>query len=748
MQNGPGAGKVVSLDHSLFADRVHKVYEHTPLGVCAALLNAVILVLVLGDQVPLRKLLIWFACVVGMSALRMVLHWRYHHSLTSLSNPLKWYRRFIVSIAMAGILWGSVAVFLFPAGSLGHQAFIAFVEGGMAAGAAGVYSAVNPGFFVFSIPAMLPVGIRFFLLGGHIHMAMGGMVLLFLLVISLVALRTHRDMGNLLALKYERMALVSDLQKEVVRRSEAQEDLRRQKDQVEQIVAQRTAQLRRSEEKFRDLVENINDVLYAVDREGMIAYISPVVESVLGYRTEELTGTSLFDYIYHQDLSPLKNHFVMARKGPGGPGDFRFQGKNGEIKWCRVSCRPIAENQQGGGIQGVLVDISWSKRLEEQLQRAQKMEALGTLAGGVAHDLNNILSGLVSYPDLLLMDLPQDSPLRRPLSTIKKSGENAAAIVQDLLTLARRGVGTLKILGLNKIILECIDSPEIRALMVPSSHIRLTTYLQPGLFNIRGSAIHIFKSLTNLICNAVEAMPGGGSIEIKTENRFVDRPLSGFETIQEGEYVVLSISDTGIGIPESDQARIFEPFYTSKVMGRSGSGLGMAVVWGTIKDHSGYLDFQSREGKGTRFELYFPISREGAEAGPHQEDISELPGNGEFILVVDDMAVQREIATGILSRLGYRVESLASGEEAVEFLRRQAADLVILDMIMSPGMDGYETYHRIKDIRPDQRAIIASGYSESDRVRKALSLGAGRYLKKPYQLTELGAAVREVLEGN
>jgi signal transduction histidine kinase/CheY-like chemotaxis protein len=631
MQTGPDAGKVVSLDHSLFADRVHKVFEHTPLGATATLLNAVVLVLVLGDQVPLRKLLIWLVCAVGLSALRMVLHWRYHHSLTAQSNPLKWYRRFIVSIAMAGILWGSVAVFLFPAGSLGHQAFIAFVEGGMAAGAAGVYSAVLPGFFAFSIPAMLPVGIRFFILGGHIHMAMGGMILLYLLVISLVAIGTHRDMGNLLAMKYERMALVSDLQKEVTRRSEAQEDLRRQKEQVEQIVARRTAQLRRS---------------------------------------------------------------------------------------------------------------------EEQLQRAQKMEALGTLAGGVAHDLNNILSGLVSYPDLLLMDLPQDSPLRRPLSTIKKSGENAAAIVQDLLTLARRGVGALKILSLNKIVMECIDSPEIRALMVPSSHMRLTTSLQPGLFNIRGSAIHIFKSLTNLICNAVEAMPGGGSIEIKTENRFVDRPLSGFETIQEGEYVVLSIQDTGIGIPESDQARIFEPFYTSKVMGRSGSGLGMAVVWGTVKDHSGYLDFQSREGQGTRFELYFPASREGAEASPHQEDISELTGNGEFILVVDDMAVQREIATGILSRLGYRAESLASGEEAVEFLRRQAADLVILDMIMSPGMDGYETYQRIKDVRPDQRAIIASGYSESDRVRKALSLGAGRYLKKPYQLRELGAAIREVLDRN
>jgi PAS domain S-box-containing protein len=865
MQNGSDKADLSSLDRSLFADRVHRVYEHTPLGVTATVMNAAIMALILSDLVPLRKLYIWLACAVGVSALRLVLHQRYHHCLTQYSNPGKWYRLFVASVALAGTVWGSVAVFLFPVHSLGHQAFIAFVAGGMVAGAAGVYSAVLAGFFVFSIPAMLPIAIRFLMLGGDIPVAMGGMLLLFLLIISLVAFQTHRDMGNLLALKYERMALVSDLQQEVARRGAAQEDLRRQKEQVEKIVAQRTAQLddtnqrlrailnyaplafwaidreggltfcegkgldgigltpgmvgrsvfdlyaeesplnhitqgvlagkfisdtiqfkdayfevrfqpvrdggdglmgaigvaidvtaqtlarealRRSEEKYRDLVENINDVLYAADPQGMITYISPVVESVLGYRADEIMGTCLFDYVHPQDLLPLQNYFARAQKECEGTGDFRFQGKNGDVKWCRVSCRPMRGDDQNSGIQGVLVDISWSKRLEEHLQRAQKMEALGTLAGGVAHDLNNILSGIVSYPDLLLMDLPQDSPLRRPLSTIKKSGENAAAIVQDLLTLARRGVFMRKILNLNEIVLECIDSPEIRALIRPASHIRLATSLAPNLFNIRGSAIHIHKSLTNLISNAVEAISGGGCIEIRTENRFVDRPLSGFETIREGEYVVLSIEDTGVGIPESDQARIFEPFHTSKVMGRSGSGLGMAVVWGTVKDHNGYLDLQSRQGHGTRFELYFPASREEVPQSPRREDVTELMGHGEFILVVDDMPVQREIATGILSRLGYRVESLASGEEAVEFLRGQAADLVILDMIMLPGMDGYETYLRIKDIRPDQRAIIASGYSESDRVRKALSLGAGRYLKKPYQLAELGVAVQEALEGN
>ena len=201
-----------------------------------------------------------------------------------------------------------------------------------------------------------------------------------------------------------------------------------------------------------------------------------------------------------------------------------------------------------------------------------------------------------------------------------------------------------------------------------------------------------------------------------------------------------------MGIPETDRHRIFEPFYSRKVMGQSGSGLGMAVVWGTVKDHNGYIDIASEEGRGTRLDLFFPATRDQLKQKQKPEDLSEIAGNGEFILVVDDMAIQREIATSILQRLGYRYGAVASGEEAVDFFRQHTADLVILDMIMAPGIDGSETYRRIQEIRPGQKAIIASGYSETEEVRKTQSLGAGPYIKKPYTIASIGRVIKAELK--
>ena len=241
-------------------------------------------------------------------------------------------------------------------------------------------------------------------------------------------------------------------------------------------------------------------------------------------------------------------------------------------------------------------------------------------------------------------------------------------------------------------------------------------------------------------------MPKGGVIEISTGNRYTDRAINGFDTVQEGEYVVLTVADSGIGISKNDQVRIFEPFYTNKIMGRDGSGLGMAVVWGTVKDHNGYIDIMSDEGEGARFDLYFPATRDRIQRRRKPETLSDITGNGEIVLVVDDISTQREIATHILRRLGYHPESVGSGEEAVEFLRQRTVDLVILDMIMAPGIDGYETYRRIAAIRPEQKAIIASGYSETGRVKKTQALGAGAYIKKPYTLSGIGSAIRKELD--
>ena len=251
---------------------------------------------------------------------------------------------------------------------------------------------------------------------------------------------------------------------------------------------------------------------------------------------------------------------------------------------------------------------------------------------------------------------------------------------------------------------------------------------------IMGSPTHLSKTLMNLVSNAVEAMPRkGGRIIVSTDQCYMDRPVAGYDHINEGDYVTLSIADTGTGISPNDIDKIFEPFYTRKKMGRSGTGLGMAVVWGTVKDHKGFIDVQSREGEGTTFKLYFPVTREASVVETSKVPVIDYAGGGEQILVIDDVEQQREVAAGMLKQLGYEVSSVSSGEEAIEFLKDHKVDLLLLDMIMDPGMDGLETYRKGQiEMYPGQRAVIASGFSETDRVRNAQLLGAGTYIKKPF----------------
>ncbi|MDD2715285.1 MAG: PAS domain S-box protein [Candidatus Wallbacteria bacterium] len=384
-----------------------------------------------------------------------------------------------------------------------------------------------------------------------------------------------------------------------------------------------------------------------------------------------------------------------------------------------------------------------NKLLEERLARAEKMELLGLLAGGVAHDLNNILSAVIGYPEILLSMVEPGHRMVKPLTAIRDSGERAAAVVQDLLTLTRRGVADKKIINLNNLIKEYLISPEHCFLSSHFPDITVSMELADELLNISGSSHHLIKSISNLLINAAEAMPAGGKISIMTENRFLDRNISGYMNVLKGEYAILSVSDEGTGIDSADLKKIFEPFYTKKSMGSSGTGLGLTVVWGTIQDHQGYIDVKSNK-RGTSFELFFPASRDKIVIDSQQ--ISELGGNGELILVVDDMPEQRELAMELLKSLGYNVSLAASGKSAVDFLQKEKADLVLIDMIMDPGWDGLDTFREIKKIVPLQKAVVMSGFSKTESVTETLNLGANTYLKKPFSLKSLALAVKKALE--
>ncbi|OQX65553.1 MAG: hypothetical protein B5M55_03665 [Desulfococcus sp. 4484_242] len=506
--------------------------------------------------------------------------------------------------------------------------------------------------------------------------------------------------------------------------------------------------LKHSEAKYRSILENMEEGYYEVDIAGNFTFFNDSLCNMLGCAEDELMGMNYRKYTAAENVESVYKTFnrVFMTGVPCRGFDWEVIKKDGKRRSIEGSVLPI-RNAQGAvaGFSGIVRDITGKRMLEFQLQRAQKMEALGVLAGGVAHDLNNILSGIVSYPELILMDLPENSPLRKPMETIRASGMRAADVVADLLTIAR-GVATRRqTFNLNTIINEYANSPEYQKLKNLKPAIYFGTELDPDLLNMRGSAIHIKKCLMNLVVNASEAIEGEGRVTILTFNRYVDEPLRGYDDVRAGEYVVLSVSDNGPGISSRHMKRIFEPFYTTKVMGRSGTGLGLTVVWNAVQDHNGYLNVRSSE-KGTVFELYFPVAREDIAAGEDLINLKDCLGHGEKILVVDDEESQREIAVGMLSKLGYHAKAVSSGEEAIAYVKENPVDLLVLDMVMPRGMNGHETYKEIIKIRPGQKAIIASGYAQTEDVSAAQALGAGKYIKKPYTLEKIGLGVKEGLK--
>ncbi len=505
--------------------------------------------------------------------------------------------------------------------------------------------------------------------------------------------------------------------------------------------------LRDRETQLRAILDAIPDMMFQLERDGRFVNMRGDArklfkkpESFTRRMIEDIMPSPI-DLIFRQHLTDAFNSRQLQV--------FEFElplASQKAFYECRLMA--ITDDRAFALVRDITQNVTAAaekNRLMEQLQRAQKMEAIGMLAGGVAHDLNNVLSGIVSYPELLLLNMPESSPLRQPLQVIQKSGEKAANIVQDLLTLARRGVSVSEVVNLNTIIMDYLQSAELEKLRLYNPGIELKLELESSLLNISGSPVHLSKTVMNLVSNAAEAMAKGGQIILRTENRYIDKPVKGYVDIQEGDYVVFQVSDAGIGISEEDIHRIFEPFYTKKVMGRSGTGLGMAVVWGTVTDHKGYIDVQSAPDKGTSISIYIPATRD-PQAGSATHPSRGFPGRGEHILVVDDVAEQREIAAAMLLSLGYEVECVASGEEALSILTAHPVDLVLLDMIMDPGIDGLETYRRILSIRPDQRAVITSGFSESVRVREAQSLGAGPYVRKPYRMQTISQVIREELD--
>ncbi len=510
-------------------------------------------------------------------------------------------------------------------------------------------------------------------------------------------------------------------------------------------------QLKQSEEKYRTLFETIHDGIIITDLKEDIIFVNPAACDIFGYSCEELMAKNLHQLVIDEDIEKLKLETERRKEKKSSRYELSVIKGDGKIRNILISATPYVDDfDDVNGSVCILSDITHIRNsererqaLREKLTNAQRMESLGVLAGGVAHDLNNILGPLVAYPEMIKMELPWDSPILEKVVKIQRSARRAADIVQDLLTMARRGRYEMKNIDINNIIESYLKSPDFMNLKTNQPKVIVKPQLDKTITDIYGSASHLSKVIMNLVINAYDAMPQEGTLTIKTESRYTEKLIGGYSNIDGGNYVILTVSDSGIGIDKEDQKHIFEPFYSKKKLGRSGSGLGLAIVYGVVKDHNGYIDIKSELNKGTEAYVYLPVIDSTLD-NEGDEEIIDIRGD-EQILVVDDIPEQRDLAATVLSSLGYIVETVSSGEEAVEYLKSKSSDIVILDMIMDSGIDGLDTYRKIIEIHPGQRAIIVSGYSETDRVKEAQRLGAGRYVRKPYTMQMLGKAIREVL---
>jgi two-component system cell cycle sensor histidine kinase/response regulator CckA len=511
---------------------------------------------------------------------------------------------------------------------------------------------------------------------------------------------------------------------------------------IRDITSRRKAEksLKESEEKYRTLSEQSTDSIYITTREGKHSYINQSFLDLFGYTRKEIKNLKVQDfYANPKDRS----RFQQEIEKTGSVRDFEvtLRKKDGTEIDCLITAN-IRTVDDGSiiGYQGIIRDITEKKNLESQLLQAQKMEAVGTLAGGIAHNFNNLLMSIQGNTSLMLLDTNATHPHYERLTNIEKSVQSGSKLTSQLLGYARGGGYEVKPISINHIITDTSST-----FAMTRKDITLHHDLARTLAGVKADRGQIEQVVLNIYVNAAEAMGGGGELFITTKNIPHTQIEKKSYTIKPGNYILLTIRDTGIGMDKATQAKVFDPFFTTKGLAK-GTGLGLASVYGIMKAHGGYIDVESHKGHGTTFFLYLPASKEaiGEEAHP----AATIETGKETILLVDDEEIILDVGEALLTSLGYTVLIAHGGNEAIETLRTTLSssppDLVILDMIM-PGMGGGETYDRMKEIHPTIKVLLSSGYSVDGQAQEILKRGCDGFLQKPFTLGEVSKAIREVV---
>jgi PAS domain S-box-containing protein len=516
---------------------------------------------------------------------------------------------------------------------------------------------------------------------------------------------------------------------------------------IEDITEQKKVQeaLQRSELKYRELVQNANSIILRMDSQGNVTFFNEFAQQFFGYTEDEILGKNVVGSIVPETDSELRNLAAMIRDIGLNPekhasNENENMRKDGGRIWVSWTNKAIYD-KDGNIIETLCVgnDVTERKLLERQLLQALKIESIGTLAGGVAHDFNNLLMGILGNASLILMNTDPADPNYNRLKSIEKQVESGSKLTSQLLGYARKGKYELKTINLNQLVKDTSE-------LFGRTRKDISIYLEllPDLLAVEADKGQIEQVLWNLYVNAADAMPGGGNFILKTFNADHKNMKSRLYVPRPCKYVMLTVTDTGIGMDNEIKERIFDPFFTTKEMGR-GTGLGLASAYGIINGHDGYIDVESRKDEGTTFSIYLPASEKKIAKSV---DIAEKLLRGtETVLLIDDEETILDVGQALLKAMGYKVLTAKSGQEAIELYQKnqEDIDIVILDMIM-PNMSGGEVYDRMKEINPDIKVLLSSGYSVDGQATDILNRGCNGFIQKPFNINELSAAIRQILD--